>query len=277
MQKLAVTLAGLRAAWRGAVKPVLVRGNILKRPIMEAGIPRGHYGGMAMGAMKYNPGMGPSTAIGTIGFGIAGSMRRAAGAMKAAFSPKVIRRAKLRKGTARMVRSDVDAIMKPSKSKFKSLKTKNISKESIKEFKRGATEFSELHGGKAYIKGSPHRFFSTSDLAAGGGLPGQVEGFRKAAKGTTAAGKEAFNRTIGIHESIEAKKIPMNIGKAKFLSHGTVYPMLSDVNIANTLTGPGSEMARSMRALRRPEVNLLAKSLPGGMTRKFLIDLVGAT
>jgi hypothetical protein len=85
----------------------------------------------------------------------------------------------------------------------------------------------------------------------------QHVGIPKSELPTSPAGKEMLNRGVFMHEVREAQP---HKGVFNFASHRTIEPMLQDMNIAATATGPGgAETARAFRALRRPEVDQLAE------------------
>lgn len=100
------------------------------------------------------------------------------------------------------------------------------------------------------------------------------------AKKLTPQGREAFNRSVLLHEGSEAgkhfggrmRKETISLAPFKqrtykgdprsFASHLSTRPMLQDLNIAATLKGPGSEAAEGIRELRKAELAQLQKYIP---------------
>lgn len=96
--------------------------------------------------------------------------------------------------------------------------------------------------------------------------------------------KELYNRTIGLHEATEVQSVNRAIRKAKrqgetfdqrptlFSHHGT-DPIVNDMNIANTLTGPGSaEAKRAFHKMRASEFKQLRLKLRHDPKAVELID-----
>jgi len=76
----------------------------------------------------------------------------------------------------------------------------------------------------------------------------------------TPAGREAFNRTVFLHELAElSNKQP---GNFRFSSHLSVKPALQDLNIATTLAGPGSNAAPLLKKMREGDIELLSTVIP---------------
>jgi hypothetical protein len=91
--------------------------------------------------------------------------------------------------------------------------------------------------------------------------------------------KNMINKITGLHEAAELKAIDKQIRSGKvyagpsFQTHAGPNPMLNDVNIANTLTGPGSREAREFyMRMRRPELRDLRNMLAGDPRAEALID-----
>ena len=88
-------------------------------------------------------------------------------------------------------------------------------------------------------------------------------------KAKTKYGREAFNRTVGLHEAEEMKSFRRSPSRPMkgttheapgptFHSHVGVQPMLNDVIIANTFKGRGAKDLRAqVGAMRRPELDTL--------------------
>lgn len=117
------------------------------------------------------------------------------------------------------------------------------------------------------------------------GMPGdQSRAFKYEAgvdvpKDLSGSAKNIINRATGLHEAAELKAFIQSAtsrGKASgptFASHIGPNPMLNDVNIANTLTGKGSEeAARVIMQMRRPELKMLRAQLNHDVRAKELID-----
>jgi len=90
--------------------------------------------------------------------------------------------------------------------------------------------------------------------------------------------KNMINRITGLHEAAELKAAANKIKGGKyrgvsFETHQGPNPMLNDVNIANTLTGPGSKEVRELyMRMRRPELQNLRNMLAGDTRAEALID-----
>lgn len=75
----------------------------------------------------------------------------------------------------------------------------------------------------------------------------------------TPEGKEAFNRFVLLHERAELAR---QDGTRPFSGHASLRPPLQDLNIAATLTGPGSEAAAGIRTLRHREMKEFYNAVP---------------
>ncbi|MAP23901.1 MAG: hypothetical protein CL582_23465 [Alteromonadaceae bacterium] len=83
----------------------------------------------------------------------------------------------------------------------------------------------------------------------------------KSLKRATPEGREFFNRTILSHEGSELGK---HFGKSRFASHISTRPLLHDMNIAATATGPGAkEIRESIKRMRHEELEGLKAAIPG--------------
>lgn len=122
----------------------------------------------------------------------------------------------------------------------------------------------------------PPRFFivqggdvSRTLSEAGGGV--------KIPKSKTPEAREAFNRTVGLHEATEmasARRSPSRDPDGPtFFSHQGVQPMLNDVNIANTFTGTGAkEFKAQVDAMRAGELRGLKETLAGDPKAEALVE-----
>lgn len=79
-------------------------------------------------------------------------------------------------------------------------------------------------------------------------------------------GREAFNRSVWLHEGAELAPHP---GSVEFGSHMSVKPPLQDLNVAATLHGPGSDAAKAIRKERKGDVESLKKAVPGLSDLRF--------
>lgn len=104
-------------------------------------------------------------------------------------------------------------------------------------------------GGRIITAGDPYASTRAQMAANGLSLPSLAP-----------AGREAFGRTVLLHENSELGKQP---GYLRFSSHRSLLPPLRDLNIASTLTGPGADAAQAIRNMRAPEMEGFHAVAPG--------------
>lgn len=99
-------------------------------------------------------------------------------------------------------------------------------------------------------------------------------------KSRTPEAREAFNRTVGLHEAAEMKSYrhsPSRGAGPTFASHQGVQPMLNDVNIANTFTGTGAkEFKAQVDGMRNAELLGLKMELKSDPRSVELIEKLQA-
>ena len=239
LEKVAVTMKMLRKAYKARVKPHLVRSAKSERKFFRK-------------LVDANP-------TGRLGDELRG-LRAGSAALTLSKDGIKVTKQQAREHGERAVQGLSGANVKP---RFKGqLDSDNVADMYERNFARLQRR----------MKGTPNRdtFIlmggDTSKLLSDGG-PGLGIPIPKA---KTKYGREAFNRTVGLHEAEEMKafrRSPSRTMKGEavgptFMSHMGVQPMLNDVNIANTFKGRGARDLRAqVGAMRNPELATLKEVL----------------
>lgn len=239
LEKVAVTMKMLRKAYKARVKPHLVRSAKSERKFFRK-------------LVDANP-------TGELGDALRG-LRAGGAAVTLSKDVKNVTRQQMREHGERTAQGLLGAKVK---QRFKGqLDPENVADMYERNLLRAQRRVKETPDKKLFIQMGGDTSKLMSDGAPGLGLP--------IPKAKTKYGREAFNRTVGLHEAEEMKSFRRSASRAMpggdpgptFHSHQGVQPMLNDVIIANTFKGRGARDLRAqVGAMRKPELETLKEVL----------------